>query len=152
MLSSLVDKSLVVRENAHGLACYRLHETMREFAVLKLAAAGEEDAIELRCAEYYRAACQRPVLERRYRLLEWLEWADLEIDNLRAVLQRCLNRADTARGIDLAASLGWYWITRATTEGMRWLGEFLAAEGDDPRARARPYFLRGISSAGSWPS
>ncbi len=144
VLSSLVDKSLVMREDAPGPACYRLHESMREFAALKLAEAGEEDIVELRCAEYYRSACQRLVLERRYQLAEWLPWADLEIDNLRAVLQRCLNRADTARGIDLAASLGWYWITRATTEGMRWLGEFLAAEGGDPRARARAYFLRGF--------
>jgi predicted ATPase/DNA-binding CsgD family transcriptional regulator len=144
VLSSLVGKSLVMRENADGLACYRLHETMREFAALKLAEAGEEDVIELRCAEYYRSACQKSAREGRYRLLEWLEWADLEIDNIRAVLQRCLNRADTACGIDLAAYLGWYWITRATTEGVRWLGEFLAAEGGDPYARAWAYFIRGF--------
>jgi predicted ATPase len=67
VLSSLVGKSLVMRENAYGRACYRLHETMREFAVLKLAEAGEQDTVELRCAEYYWSACQRPVLERRYR-------------------------------------------------------------------------------------
>ena len=146
VLSSLVGKSLLIRENVHGRACYRMHETMREFAVLKLAEAGEADAVDLRCAGYYQAVCQRPVLERRYRLVEWLEWADLEIDNLRAVLQRCLNRGDTARGLDLAASLGWFWITRATTEGMRWLGEFVAAEGEcgDLRVRAWACFLRGF--------
>ena len=37
VLSALVDKSLVMKEDAKGLACYRLHETMREFADLKLA-------------------------------------------------------------------------------------------------------------------
>src|SRR5262252_5827600 len=121
LLSSLVDKSLVMKEDANGLACYRLHETMREFAGLKLAEAGEEEAIELRCAEYYRATCALSSLDNRYRLLEWLEWAGLEIDNVRGVLQRCLIRGDAACGIDLAASMGWYWITRATTEGMRWL-------------------------------
>ena len=144
LLSSLVDKSLVVRENAAGRACYRLHETMREFAAIKLAEAGEEAAVELRCAGHYQAACQRAALERRYRLVEWLEWADLEIDNIRAVLQRCVSRGDTARGIELAAALGWYWITRATTEGLRWLGGFLAAGGGDPRARAWAHFLCGF--------
>ena len=144
LLSSLVGKSLVMREDANGLACYRLHETMREFARLKLGEAGEQEAVELRCAEYYRSRCQRPRLEGRYRLLEWLGWADLEIDNIRAVLQRCLIRADTARGIDLAVSLGWYWVTRATTEGMRWLEEFLAAAGGDSYTRARAYFIRGF--------
>jgi predicted ATPase/DNA-binding NarL/FixJ family response regulator len=144
VLSSLVGKSLVMRENAAGPACYRLHETMREFAALKLAESGEADTIELRCAEYYRSACRRPARERRRRLPEWLEWVDLEIDNIRAVLQRCLNRADTARGIDLAAALGWYWVTRSTTEGMRWLGEFLAAGGGAPHLRAWAHFVRGF--------
>jgi predicted ATPase len=36
LLSSLVDKSLVMKEDTKGLACYRLHETMREYAGLKL--------------------------------------------------------------------------------------------------------------------
>jgi predicted ATPase/DNA-binding CsgD family transcriptional regulator len=154
VLSSLVDKSLVVRENAGGRACYRLHETMREFAALKLAEAGEADAVELRFADHYhRAASQRSAPDARYRLLERLEWADLEIDSIRAVLHRCLNRDDTAGGIDLAVSLGWYWITRATTEGMGWLGHLLgSADSDpgdhgkvgDPRRRAWAQFLRGF--------
>src|SRR4029077_12690975 len=125
---SLVDKSLVMKEDAGGLACYRLHETMREFAGLKLREAGEQDAVELRCAEYYRSACHRSAREGRYRLLDWLAWADLEIDNVRAVMQRALARGDAHRGVDLGASLGWFWITRATTEGIRWLTAFLALE------------------------
>ena len=144
LLSSLVDKSLVMKEDANGLACYRLHETMREFAGLKLAEAGEEEAVELRCAEYYRSTGGLSVLEGRYRLLEWLAWADLEIDNVRAVLQRCVIRADAERGIDLAANLGWYWVTRATSEGMRWLDELLALEGGSLGTRAWAYFIRGF--------
>jgi predicted ATPase/DNA-binding CsgD family transcriptional regulator len=146
VVSSLVDKSLVMKEDAQGLACYRLHETMREFAGLKLREAGEEETSELRCAEYYRSTCALASLDNRYRLLEWLVWADLEIDNVRAVLQRCLIRGDAACGIELAAAMGWYWITRATTEGMRWLGEFLALGGGDPSARAWGWFLRGFQA------
>src|SRR6202040_1939112 len=52
LLSSLIDKSLVIKQDADGAACYRLHETMREYARLKLREAAEEDALELRCAEY----------------------------------------------------------------------------------------------------
>jgi predicted ATPase/DNA-binding CsgD family transcriptional regulator len=144
VLSSLVDKSLVTKEDAKGVACYRLHETMREFAGLKLRESGEEEAVELRCAEYYRSRCALSALEGRYRLLEWLPWADLEIDNIRAVLQRCLARADALRGIDLATSLGWYWITRAASEGMRWLDGLLAVDGGNPETRAWAYFIRGF--------
>jgi predicted ATPase/DNA-binding CsgD family transcriptional regulator len=144
VLSSLVDKSLVMKEDAKALACYRLHETMREFAGLKLKEAGEQQAVERRCAEYYRSRCRRSALEGRYRLVEWLDWADLEIDNVRAVLQRCLAHADLGLGIDLAASLGWYWATRATTEGLRWLDALLVPGDGDPQARARAHFIRGF--------
>jgi hypothetical protein len=145
LIASLVDKSLVIKEDFGGLACYRLHETMREFAGLKLADAGEKEAVEERCTEYYRSGRLLAALAGRYRLLEWLAWADLEIDNVRAVMQRCLARADAVRGEELAASLGWFWITRATTEGMRWLDAFLAFEhGARTSARAWVYFMRGF--------
>ena len=48
VLSSLVDKSLLTKEDAGAVACYRLHETMREFARLKLREAGEEFLHQLR--------------------------------------------------------------------------------------------------------
>ncbi|HEV3173379.1 MAG TPA: LuxR C-terminal-related transcriptional regulator [Actinocrinis sp.] len=143
LMSSLIDKSLVVREEAHGLPCYRLHETMREYARLKIDEAGERDSVELACTEYFRSKVE-PGQAVRVRLLEWLPWADLEIDNIRAVLSRCLTQGDTSRGIELALSLSWFWITRATTEGMRWLGGFLAMEGGDPQLRAWATFIRGF--------
>jgi predicted ATPase/DNA-binding NarL/FixJ family response regulator len=144
LLSSLVDKSLVMREDTKGLACYRLHETMREYTGLRLREAGEEEIVELRCAEYYTSRCQRFAAEARYGLLEWLEWMDLEIDNVRSVLRRCVIHADLARGIILASSLGWYWMTRATAEGVRWLDELLAHGGGNSEAHAQAYFTRGL--------
>jgi predicted ATPase/DNA-binding NarL/FixJ family response regulator len=143
LLSSLVDKSLVIREDAAGTACYRLHETMREYARIELRATGEEDAAERRCAAHYLSRCLRFAVEGRYRLLEWLVWMELEIDNLRAVLRRCVDQDDVQRGVDLATYLLWYWITRATTEGVRWLDELLA-RGAGPVARPWAYFARGF--------
>src|SRR6185437_2048822 len=84
LLSSLIDKSLVIKEDADGTACYRLLETMREYARLRLREAGEEDAVERRCADHYLSRCAQFALEGRYRLLDWLAWAELEIDNVRA--------------------------------------------------------------------
>lgn len=144
LLSSLVDKSLVMKEDAGNLACYRLHETMREFACLKLQEAGEKDAVELRCADYYRLRLQELMFGERHRLVQWLQWWDLEIDNIRAVLQWCTSRGDSQRGLDIATSLGWYWVTRANTEGGRWLDEFLASGAGDPVTRAWAHFIRGF--------
>ncbi len=144
VLSSLVDKSLVMKQDVPGPACYRLHETMREFAALRLKEAGEEEAVELGCVEYYVSRCRQSEEGTRYRLVEWLGWIDLEIDNIRSVLRRCLVHGDISRGMDLAASLHLYWATRATTEGVRWLDELLATGGGDPEPQARAQYLRGF--------
>jgi predicted ATPase/DNA-binding CsgD family transcriptional regulator len=148
LLASLVDKSLVMKDDAKGRACYRLHETMREYTRLKLREAGEEDVLELRCADYYVSRCRRSAGQARFGLLAWFEWMELEIDNVRSVLQRCLIHADVQRGLDLACSLGWYWITRATTEGVRWLDELLvlASAHGAPAVGGWPYFIRGFLS------
>src|SRR6478672_9978196 len=87
-------------------------------------------------------------MEGRYRLVDWPAWADLEIDNIRAVLGRCrAGGGDAAAGLQVATSLGWYWITRATTEGIRWLDEFLAAidtADTDPQVLGWAEFMRGF--------
>src|SRR3984893_1966726 len=57
LLSSLVDKSLVNREDNKRRACYRLHETMRDYSSLKLREAGEVEVTGQRCVEYYLSRC-----------------------------------------------------------------------------------------------
>jgi predicted ATPase/DNA-binding CsgD family transcriptional regulator len=140
LLSSLLDKSLLGKEDADGIACYRLHETMREYARLKLRESGDADTVELRCADYYLSRCQQFAATGRYRLLPSLAWLALEIDNIRAVLRTCIDRHDFPRAAGIATALIWYWITRATTEGVRWLDEVLAG----PVAHPWTYFARGF--------
>ena len=152
LLSSLVDKSLVIKEDARGLACYRLHKTMREYARLKLGEAAESDAVEQRCTDYYVERCLGSGLSARFDLLEWLPWMDLEIDNIRSILRQCLVHSDLVRGLALATSLSWYWITRATTEGVRWLDELLASGPGYPDTLGWTYFIRGFLAVlqGDW--
>ena len=144
LLSSLVDKSLVIKEDARGVACYRLHETMREYAARRLREAGEEPALFRRCSDFYVSTAQRLGLQARFRLPEWLEWVELEIDNMRAVLGRCLSEKDSRNGIQLATSLSWFWITRATTEGVRWLDELLDSGPGNPETLGWSYFILGF--------
>ena len=143
MLTSLVDKSLVTKEDVKSVACYRLHETMREYATLKLREGHEQETLDERCLEYYRTTCLRFADRARYALLDFLTWADLEIDNIRAVLHLCLARAEFARGLDIAASMGYYWITHGTTESVRWLDQLLASGEGSPSTLVRAYYLRG---------
>ena len=144
VLASLVDKSLVIRDDLRGIACYRLHETMRDYAARKLVEAGEMTALAERWTNYYWSRWTSLVGESRYRLADWLDWTDMEIDNIRAVLGHFLSERDVVRGIDLATAVSWYWITRATTEGARWLDEFLHMGSGSPVSQFWAYFLRGF--------
>ena len=144
VVASLVDKSLVIKEDVRSGACYRLHDTMRDYARLRLREAGEEEDLELRCSEYYVSGCRQAAADARYRIPEWLEWIDLEIDNVRGVLRRCLDQRDLRRGIELTSSLTYYWITRATTEGVQWLDAFLSVADSTPAVIPGAYFLRGF--------
>jgi predicted ATPase/DNA-binding CsgD family transcriptional regulator len=140
LLSALLDRSLLGKEDAAGVACYRLHETMREYARLKLHQSGDAESVELRRTDYYLSRCQQFAVTGRYRLVASLAWLDLEIDNIRAVLRTCIDRGDFPRAVGMATALIWYWITRATTEGVRWLDEVLTVPVPVPWA----YFARGF--------
>jgi predicted ATPase/DNA-binding CsgD family transcriptional regulator len=142
-LAALVDKSLVTKEDVRGVACYRLHETMREYASLKLGDAAEADDLDESYLDYYRTLCLETEDDARHRPLEWLPWVELEIDNIRSALQKCLAVADWRRGLEIATSIGYYWVTRGTTESMRWFDELLASAADSPDVPARAYHFRG---------
>ncbi len=120
-----------------------LHETMREYARLKLRQAGDEVVVERRCTDYHLGRCQQFAIEGRHRLLEWLPWVELRIDTIRGVLRRALDQDDVPTGLRMATYLMRYWITRATTEGVQWLDELLAAAGER-RAHSGAYFVRGF--------
>jgi predicted ATPase/DNA-binding CsgD family transcriptional regulator len=143
LLASLVDKSLVTKEDVTGTACYRLHETIREYASQKLREAIEEEVVTERWLEHYRTTCLGRADEARYRLVAWLAWAEVEIDNLRAVLDHCVRRKDLARGLDVAVSMRYYWITHGTTEAVRWFDQLLTAGDASPPTLVRAYYLRG---------
>ena len=142
-LSSLVDKSLVTKKDFGGVASFRLHETMREYASARLRDANEDELLRDRCVEHYRTTCLQLAEQARYHLVEWLSWAELEIDNIRAILYECVARGDLARGLDIATSMRYYWITHGTTESIRWFDQLLASGEGSPTTLVRAYYVRG---------
>ncbi len=142
-LSSLVDKSLVTKKDFGGVASFRLHETMREYASARLRDANEDELLRDRCVEHYRTTCLQLAEQARYHLVEWLRWAELEIDNIRAILYECVARGDFARGLDIATSMRYYWITHGTTESIRWFDQLLASGEGSPTTLVRAYYVRG---------
>jgi len=52
-----------MKEDARGVACYRLHETMRAYAARRLDEAGDKVAVERRCTDYYVQTAQCMALQ-----------------------------------------------------------------------------------------
>jgi predicted ATPase/DNA-binding CsgD family transcriptional regulator len=136
VLLGLVERSFVMREGTPERARYRLHESMRDFALLRLREADEEPAARRAHLSFYSALCgvdpseaSRPDLARTLARLEEL---DREADNVRAALRSTLDLPDTADvGLRMAAGLGQYWRSRAVTEGVHWIDPLLDRGGDE---------------------
>ena len=147
LLSSLIEKSFVSRLGAAASARYRLHETMREYALLKLRDADEEAAAIKAFVRFYADMSRESEADAQsVHVVEWLKRTDGEADNVRAALRHCLNRPDHALGMSMVGSLLWYWTARASSEGAYWLDLFLERREADPPALARGLYARGFMS------
>jgi non-specific serine/threonine protein kinase len=127
LLSSLVDKSLVIAEEPGREARYRLLETIRQYARDKLIEAGGAEAVRDRHRDHFLALAEAadPQL-RGHEQLTWIERLVLEQDNLRAALDWSLSRGAAEAALRQTGALGWYWYVRGHwTEGRAWAARCL---------------------------
>lgn len=108
LLASLVDKSLLVMDRASGRLRYRLLETIREFGLTQLAAAGEANAVRQAHARWAIgfARDQDPRL-RGPEQADALARLDDDTDNLIAALRFLSDTGDARGAIDLVLALSW---------------------------------------------
>ncbi len=126
-LTLLVDKSLVSTEHAGERTRYRLLETVRQYALEKLAESGEADAIRTRHRDHYAAMAALLEEPSRTDHEPRLEQAEVEIDNLRAAFAWSRENSDTEQALALAAALQPLWLTRGRIrEGLAWFNFALA--------------------------
>ena len=140
-LTLLVDKSLVVADNASGRTRYRLLETVRQYALEKLAESGEADAVRARHRDYYTAMAALLDAPAGSNYEQRLEQAETEIDNLRAAFGWSREHSDFELALVLASSLQPLWQGRLR-EGLAWFDAALADldahhPGVAPAVRAR---------------
>lgn len=146
-LSALVERSFVTREGTSGRARYRLHETMREFALMRLIEADEEGVARDAHLSFFAGLCRFTELDSAgagdVSTLASLDELDLEADNIRAALRHCLADPDGADlGLTMAVGLGRYWRNRAVTEGIHWINALLERHGRDEGIRSRALLVK----------
>ena len=138
LLGTLVDKSIVTVSFPSVGARYDVLDTVREYALERLAESGGFAAARKAHAEYYATvadAAQGPLRGPEWR--SWIERLELEHDNLWAAL----TYAHEAPDAGIAARLGtlaWYFtLAERVSEGRRFVELALAATPEDAPAVLR---------------
>jgi len=141
LLAALIDKSLVSLDGElAGDARYRLLDTIGEYAAYRLAASGEQAAIQAAHRDYLLALAEG-VVARGFlrgdppwpeRVAMYLR-IDVERPNFRAAMAECLSHGDAERGLRLCSALRSAWVAYGdVSEGVVWFDKFLALIGESP--------------------
>jgi predicted ATPase/DNA-binding XRE family transcriptional regulator len=123
-LEAIADQSLLSVEDVDGEPRFRMLETIRDYALEQLEAAGETEQMQRRHAEVLlqlaeEAADEQPVPENHV----WFVQMEREFDNLQAALAWGLRAEATGElALRLSVALAWFWRERGYWNlGREWL-------------------------------
>jgi predicted ATPase/class 3 adenylate cyclase len=126
-LASLLDKSLLRQaEGLGGDVRFTMLETIREYALERLAESGERDTIRRQHLEHYLALAEQagPELDGA-QAQAWLDRLRQDYDNLRAALGWVIEQDAAELGLRLTRALQGFWL----------LGGYIGEHGDYAAAR-----------------
>lgn len=145
-LGSLVDKSLVKqREQEDGEARFTMLEVVREYALERLEASGEAEAIRLMFARYFKRMAEESDRDiRSGNQVASVRRLSREHENVKAALAILLS-AEPQAGAAFVGSVQSYWSAQgySNVERRGWLIKALAAGELSPTLRAR--LLNGLT-------
>lgn len=155
-LTELVDNSLLRQEETvDGEPRFGMLETIRAYAMERLADLDEMDALRAQHAGYFNdMILNRIGFMELYRAnaLHWLNWLEREHDNIRVTLSWDLT---THQGVVAAASvvnvIFWFWYRRGyVMEGSMWTDRLLASPFLQESTPARAVVLFAGASTAMW--
>jgi len=129
-VASLVDKSILIREE-HGVTVrFRLLETLRAYGREKAQENDDYHDLRRRHRDWYRQLTL--TAEDEFispRQLEWIARFACEQPNLRDAMDFCLAEGDAAAGLQIATPLRQLWGSRGLlSEARAWLDKFLSSQ------------------------
>jgi len=149
-LAALIDHSLVSSESSEGgTSRFSMLETLREYALVCLRTAGEEEETQRQHADYYAELAKTvasPSMGQQFRDAELMQ----ELPNVRAALYWAARLRAVVPGLQLAAYAGRLFnILGQNSEGFMWLERMLDLDsqaGED--AASLPVRLDALYGAG----
>ncbi|PBC36839.1 protein kinase [Rhodococcus sp. ACS1] len=133
-VASLVDKSILNREDQGVTVRYRLLETLRDYGREKAQQTGDYSDLRRRHRDWYRQLARTAEAEFiGPRQIEWLSRFSREQPNLRDAMEFCLTEGDVEEGLQIATASSLLWSTRGLlSETRRWLDRFLSSPNLPP--------------------
>jgi predicted ATPase/tetratricopeptide (TPR) repeat protein len=163
LIAALVDKSLVVLEpEVLGQARYRMLDTIREYAAMRLADAEEAAGFQLALCDYTLRTAERSLAIGMAQVpVPWSERVDcsrryiVDEANITQVLTWCLARDEREIGLRICIAVSPRWLVWGTfAEGGEWLDSFLdrGSAALEPRIRSAALVARAQLAAPSDPA
>ena len=140
VLSSLVDKSLVMVERLESGSRYRLLQTIRDYAYEQLRQSGNMDAVRhAHCEVVFGLTNLAATHLNGPEQAKWLRTIDLEFDNIRSALRQCVVSGDHDDwGLIMMCNLHDFFRMRCHwEEGKSWLEQLLALNRSPESAHVR---------------
>jgi predicted ATPase/DNA-binding XRE family transcriptional regulator len=131
-VEGLVTRSLATLHGPVGEGRYRVLETVRQYALDRLEASGEADAMRERHAMWVTELVERTPPEAYDP--ETLALLDREQDNLRAALRWAIDAGDADRALRLSSNWLFWSVRGHYTEARAWLMETLDMPGAETSA------------------
>ena len=147
-MSSMVDKNLIRQnEQADGEPRFVMLETIREYALEKMAACAEKPQTKRAHAAYCLVLAEEAASENTDTDHgRWLDRFDIEHDNFRAALDWLAENDQAEWGLRLGVALFRFWDMREhLTEGRERLGRLLKLKSAEAHTNSR---LRALFAAG----
>ncbi|GAF45555.1 protein kinase domain-containing protein [Rhodococcus wratislaviensis] len=132
-VASLVDKSILIREEPGAVVRFRLLETLRDYGREKLQQTIGYAKLSRQHRDWYQQlALQAEAEWISPKQLDWIARLKREQPNLREAMEFCLSEAvavESVPGLAIAAALYPFWLSQGLlSEGRRWLDRLLAGE------------------------
>lgn len=139
VLSSLIDKSLVLVEQRRGAARYRLLETIRQYSQDKLQEYGEAAKVRRRHRDWYASLAEQAEPEAlEARQTSVFDRLEAEHENLRAAIGWSLEQREAETAAQIGAAISRFWLLRGyMSEGRRWLERALSGFSEKNAVRVK---------------
>src|SRR4029077_6848318 len=153
LTAALVDKSLVVLDPVLlGQARYRMLDTIREYAALRLSQADEAAVFRGRFRDYAMRTSEHSHALGMARIeapwparVDVFRRYDVDAGNVIQILNWCLERGDAEAGLRICTAVSACWIVWGTFgEGSEWLRSFLALD-----MTGVPAWVQGAATGGA---